>query len=710
MKTINFLFAIHNHQPVGNWDHVFHEGWEKCYGPFLRLLERHPFFRVSLHYSGPLLEWLEENQPDFLTRLRALVDQGQVELIGGGFYEPMIAFIPEEDARGQIALLTHYLGEKLSTIPQGFWLPERVWNINLPRILAPTGLKYTIVDDALFRQAGFPEEELFGYYVTEHDGFTLSVFPIHKWLRYAIPFRPPEATLEALRFWSTDFGQAAVTYADDGEKFGLWPGTHHSVIEEGWLERFFALIEKSQASIHMLTFREYMEKFPPLGRAYLPPSSYEEMTAWALPALPAITYEDITQELKQEGRYEKYQPYLRGGFWENFFVKYAESNHMHKKMLYVSGKVHETLKGSDALEKDQAPPPALSALWRSQTICPYWHGLFGGIYLNHLRHSVYQNLIAAERLAEIAKWGSEKYLESEVLDLDKDLHPEILVNSPELGVVLKPDYGGALIELDYRPKKFNLTNVLTRRPEAYHRRFKKVGLASGGKGSGSGGIEDVLVYDWYTRYSFLDHFLGEETTFDQFRRCQYPELGDFVNQPYEVIDIMEEEGPKRLGVLLRRGGSLWKKEGKTPLEIFKLFLFHREGAKLIVEYEICNHCTEPKDLWFGCEMNLTLLAGNDPQRTYLFPGLKVEDPQMGSSDVLPRLENMLLRDEGTGFQVDLVVGPPCQLWRFPLETISQSERGLEKIYQGSVLLFHWKFILQPEEVKFLSFSLSGAGI
>jgi hypothetical protein len=653
---------------------------------------------------------METHQPSFFLRLRRLVERGQVELLTGGFYEPMIAFIPETDARGQIGFLTNFLKERFHFQPKGIWLPERIWNTNFPKIFAPLGLKYTIVDDALFRQVGFPEEELFGYYVTEHEGAALCLFPIHKWLRYTIPFRPPHETLEALRFWATDSGQAAATYADDGEKFGLWPGTYQSVIEEGWLENFIDQIEKNQSWIHMVTFREYMEKFPPLGRAYLPPFSYDEMMTWTLPPLSAITLEEITEELKREGRYGKYQPFLRGGIWENFFVKYVESNHMHKRMLYVSQKVHECLQGTDFSALANSPPPALVALWKSQTLCSYWHGLFGGIYLSHLRHEVFHNLITAERLAEVAKWGSEKYLEKEVLDLDKDLHPEILLKNPELAAILKPDYGGALIELDFRPKKFNITNVLTRRPEPYHRHLKKKPLPFRDPDSSSMGNEDPLIYDWYTRYSFLDHFLGEETTFDQFRRCQYPEFGDFVNQPYETIDITEKDRPEEITILLRRNGGLWKKEGRIPIEISKCFRFFRTEAKINVAYELINPNRQSLPLWFGVEMSFNLLAGDDPQRIFLFPGLKVEDPRMSSYGSIPRIGNLLLRDEALGFQVDLVVDPVSQLWRFPLETISRSERGLEKTYQGTVLLFHWKFLLKAQEARYFSFTLSCGGI
>jgi len=723
MKTINLLFAVHSHQPAANFEHVFRKAWEVCYDPFLQVLERHPCFRLSLHYSGPLLEWLEKNQPDFFLRLSHLIERGQVELLGGGFYEPLLPFIPERDAVGQINLLSEYLSEKWNARPRGFWLAERVWNGALPKIVAPTGLQYTIVDESHFRFAGLADEDMFGYYVVEHEGFVLRVFPINKRLRYAIPFRGAEETIEILRFLATDSGTLAVTYADDGEKFGLWPGTYRWVFEERWLEKFITLIEKNLDWVHLLTFSEYLKKVPPQGRAYLPPASYEEMMEWALLPHLAIGYEDILQELKEEGRYEKYRPYLRGGSWDNFLVKYPESNHMHKKMLYVSEKVHRALKGFSPPrgKKRLSLPPARRALFRGQTNCAYWHGLFGGLYLNYLRHGVYQNLIAAERQAEELERGSEKYLSFEVFDFDKDLQPEIIVTSQDLGAILKPDYGGSLVELDYRPREFNLTNVLTRRPEAYHRRLKK---ASSGPlpatsrplsihelmRSKEEGLEEALMYDWYSRYSFLDHFFDENTTFDQFRRCQYPEIGDFINQPYELLGVEFLDKKKRLRVVLQRNGGLWKRERKITLETRKSFLFNREGARMQVVYEIANLSPEEVNLWFGVEVNLTLLAGDDPQRYFIFPGRKLEDRRLISSGVIPEVESVGLRDEFLGFEMVLRVEPPSQLWRFPLETVSQSESGLEKTFQGTTLLFHWRFSLKPGQKKQLPIHLSCEGI
>jgi alpha-amylase len=128
------------------------------------------------------------------------------------------------------------------------------------------------------------------------------------------------------------------------------------------------------------------------------------------------------------------------------------------------------------------------------------------------------------------------------------------------------------------------------------------------------------------------------------------------------------------------------------------------------EYEIVNHSPAESSLWLGIEISLTLLAGNDPQRYFVFPGLQVEDRRMISRGVLPALESVRLRDESMGFEASVEVAPASQLWRFPLEAISQSERGPEKTYQGTVLLFHWRFSLKPGEKKRFPFSLSCGGI
>ena len=169
--------ALHNHQPVGNFGWVFAEGFEKAYLPMVEALERHRGVRLALHYSGPLRDWLLVEQPDFFPRVRKLVERGQVEIMTGGYYEPVLVALPEADQRGQIQKLTEAVEADFGVQPKGLWLAERVWEPHLPRVLAQSGVEYTIVDDTHFKSVGYDDADLLGYYVTEEQGHPLKIFP-----------------------------------------------------------------------------------------------------------------------------------------------------------------------------------------------------------------------------------------------------------------------------------------------------------------------------------------------------------------------------------------------------------------------------------------------------------------------------------------------------------------------------------------------------
>jgi len=156
---------IHAHQPCGNFGNVLESCYQKSYLPFLELLEEHPAIHVALHYSGPLLLWIEENHPEYFARLRALAESDQVEMVGGGFYEPILICIPPADQHEQITRLASYIEHHFGRRPSGAWLAERVWEPQLPSVLASSGVGYTIVDDIHFLSAGFEPEELFGPYL-----------------------------------------------------------------------------------------------------------------------------------------------------------------------------------------------------------------------------------------------------------------------------------------------------------------------------------------------------------------------------------------------------------------------------------------------------------------------------------------------------------------------------------------------------------------
>ena len=670
---LDLVMAIHCHQPIGNFDDVFERAFQRCYRPLLELLEAHPSVKVALHFSGPLLEWLEEYEPDSLDFLGGLVQCGQVELLSGGFFEPLLTSIPVQDARGQIEMMNKYLAKWFGYKPTGLWLTERVWDPNLPLILSGTGMEYTVVDDTHFFYSGLKPDEIYGRYITEKEGQTLSLLATPMIMRYLIPFKPVDEAIAHLR-WLEQAGRGVAVYSDDGEKFGLWPGTYEWVIQKGWLDRFFTAIADSSAWLRTVLPGDFVASRPPLGRIYLPQSSYEEMTEWALPPEQAQAFEDIVESLRRNGRWEEWRPFIRGGVWDNFLVKYDEANRMHKKMLFLSQKIGQN-------------PEAREFLWRGQCNCAYWHGIFGGLYLGHLRRAVYENLIRAQAGLE-AKSGEGFSLIQ--IDLDKDGAEEILIVSPTLCLGLEPSRGGGLFEISHLPLAINLSDTLTRRHEPYHRLLNELPKSNGESTEDASSIherahnrpediESLPVIDAYTKASLLDHFLDPHTTPEDYASNNYSELSDFVQGQYQVEQALVSSSEAQ--VELSRTGQV----GPSTLIVNKIVRIGKD-SRITVNYRFECLGPDPISTLYGCEFNLTLFSDKDQERYYSVAGSgrRREVFETGREDNLTRFELVNGPDRLTAA---FAFSSPVSVWFFPLMTVSKSEEGFDLTYQGSSLLF-----------------------
>lgn len=694
MKRIYLGLAFHNHQPVGNFPWVFEQVYHDAYLPMVEALERHPSIHLSLHYSGPLLDWLRENRPELIERIRTLAKQGQVEIMTGGYYEPILPAIPDSDKLGQIAKLTAAVQDDFGYTPSGLWLAERVWEPQLTEILAQAGVQWTVVDDTHFKMVGLGDEDLFGYYITEEQGHTLKVFGTSKRLRYLIPWRDVEEVIHFLRQQATEKGTKIAVMGDDGEKFGSWPGTYEHCWQQGWMEDFFTALEENGDWLHTISLGDYVRDFPPLGRVYLPCASYDEMMEWALPSAKSRQFAELSKELEAEGRQDIAQ-YMRGGFWRHFLVKYPEINTMHKKMLRVHDKVYRARSMSET-------DCGLDDLWRGQCNCPYWHGVFGGVYMTDIRAASYRHLIQAENKAD-ALLRSGSWLSCERADFDCDGLEELLVDGDAIALYIDPADGGSIFEWDLRRHSYNLASTLTRRPEAYHQVLiegkrqvdQKVRTIHDGIQIKERGLYRHLHYDRYRRACMIDHFLGADATLGKFIRSSYHELGDFVDQPYECL--VDETGD-RLRIHLKRDGHLKYNRRLLPFRVEKALSLISGKDELRVEYKLTNTGHTTVKSVFGTEWNINLLGGgHSDQAYYEVPGLELDDWHLDSTGELSEIEELALGNRQLGIQILLKVSHKVRLWRFPVEAICNSEAGLERVYQGSCLVLLLPFRLTPGE-------------
>ena len=693
--AVRFVFVLHDHQPVGNFDGVIEQAYRDSYLPLLEMLERHPGIRLALHTSGPLAEWFDRHHPDYLDRLAGLVAAGRIEIVGGAFHEPILAMLPACDRIGQIRLYTEWLEKRFRTRVSGMWVAERVWDPGMTADIAAAGIQWTILDDFHFKAAGLADDQLDRYWLTEGDGATLSVFPVSEHLRYVIPFAAPQATIDHLRFMASRRHGAVAVFGDDGEKFGVWPDTRKTCFEEGWLETFFSLLEANRDWIEMSLPSEVVRDVPPAGTVWLPECSYREMTEWVLPPEAQLACLKARKLAAEDPRLADVPRFMRGGSWRNFRMRYPEANEMYARMMAVSGRLQRIAAAGPV--DPAALAEATQALYRGQCNCGYWHGAFGGIYLPHLRNAIYRELIDADTAADRAEGRRGSWVEATTDDYDFDGRTEVRLSNEILDAWIAPARGGMLYELDLRDCRHNLLATLDRRPEAYHAQVlagpgaaRSVVDASQVAKFKQEGLERMVRYDASRRKSLVDHFWDVDVAAAAVAEGTAMERGDFAGGGFEAS---VRRNPGRIQVLLSRAGNAWG----IPFTLSKAVTLEAGSRVLEIAYKL-----EGLPPGFRQHLAVEFAFAGMPAKAAgrCFTDESRRDlGELGSRLELSDARAIGLVDDWLGIDARLTLaeatnGSPAGIWTFPIESVSQSEGGFELVHQSVVVMPHW--IVTPD--------------
>lgn len=664
-KRITFAFAVHDHQPVGNFEDVFARVHRRAYEPFLTAASRYPAVKFSLHVSGALLEWMEVKAPATIELVRELVERGQCEILTGTYYESLAPVAPEEDVKRSIRAYTRKLAEVFGAEAEGMWLAERVYEPHLPALIAAAGVRYSALDDWHFRVAGIPAEELGRPWLAEHQRAQITVCPISQRLRYLVPFAPVGDVIGYLRE-THDAGTAMACLADDGEKFGEWPGTFDHCYARGWLEEFFAALCENEDWLRVAALGEAVAAIPAAGPAYLPATSYYEMTRWALPTAAQRRLRNLGPAFAVDGGDGDL---VAGGAFRSFFQKYEEANFFHKRVQETSRRYYEAAVPDDA---DYAA--AQRYLWRAQANDSYWHGVFGGFYLPHLRRGVKQELVRAEAILD-RKTGSLSG--TAYGDIDADGVSELALKNEHVVAVLKAD-GLSVTEFARRSPPAVLTDVPARRPEIYHDDVRRGGgsdEAGGAKtihgdmASKEAGLERYIVYDRRPKRLFLERVFEAGATLEAYTREDAVEFAD-----YTWGEVGRSEGRGRVSGRLRMGDAAYidieKEVGLTNRGLEAAFSVKNGSGYNAI---------------FGLEMTLSLMS--DSPEYALFKASRYA--RCSEAFAVEVEGHCRITDRLAGWQLDVAVEGTGTVWHTPIYTVSRSESGYEKVYQGSAFFFSW---------------------
>jgi len=665
MGPLRFAFGVHIHQPVGNFDHVVEQHVREAYRPLLERLSAGGFTPFSLHVSGPLLEWLEAHDAAFIDLVGRLAADRKIELLLSGYDEPILCSLPRADRVEQIGWMRDAVVRLFGAGAEngGLWLTERVWEPDLAGDLAAAGVRYALVDDRHFLEAGFPRKRLHAPYWTEGGGRPVALLSIDERLRYLVPFKPPTEILgylEKLR----GAGHRLAVLADDGEKFGGWPGTREWVFERGWLSQFLEVVAGAvgRGELKLVTCSEALAEVPSGGIAYLPSASYSEMERWALPPEAARHLAHLERELGEHRLAGPEGALVRGTHWRSFLARYPESNRMHKRMTRASARLE-----ADARRGSADWIEARTHLWRSQCNDAYWHGIFGGLYLPHLRGAVYRELIAAERFL------TPPHGALELGDPDFDGREDAVLETPEWAAWIG-SRGGSLWGFDDRARGVNYIDTLARREEYYHRRLPDAGVG-GGDGESiharvtlkePGLAKLATQYDARPRDAFLDQWVEGGVTTD---------LGD-------TRWSLERTG--EAGVTARVGPDA------TPV-IEKRYAAAADGA-LEVEYAL--HSDRPRLGRLVVTIHLGLHVPDAPDRYVELDGERAQPPELGARARHDGVMRAAFVDGWARRRLQIWTDRRAAIERAPIETVSLSEAGAERVFQG--LEARWSFAVAIE--------------
>ena len=666
MRKAKLILGTYNSQPPEEVHLAVEDYYQNAYKTFLTTLYNEPAIKLSLFYSGSLFEWIEEKHSEFLSVLQEMINNKQVELLGGGFYSPALTLLPIPDRVGQMEKLTTYIRKNFSKKPRGCYLSENVWDSSLVSNLKSCGFDYVFLDDNQFKSSGISDDDLIKCVITEDQGKIITVIPINSVLNSMFLRRPP---IELINYIQDNIHLDGVfTILFKGEYLKSSLLTVKEI--KSWIEEFNSLLLENSSWIETIHPGKYVKQVQgSLQRVFFPQYSINGMRN---KPLPIASQKDLNRLNRHLGALGDVSHWINSGFFKQFISRYNDSALLYSKMMYVNLLANQ-IKGDRSRKKT-----AREELWKSQSHYVYWHGAHLGIYDRDLRKRTYKFLIDSEistREKGIFKPGITHF------DIDMDGLKEALYQGEYYNSYISLK-GGIIFQLDCLKRKNNLLSTVQRVEESYHNSENRVN-----------------EFDKYPRKMFHDHFISENLSLDKFSENTYEELGSFVDSNFE-FDSLNRESKY---VILKASGSVNNNGSCHNLTIQKKYLFNKNG--IVLTYNIENNDNLPISTVFAPEMNLALSDVMNGEIPYL--SSDKEHFLLNKASISGNISNFVVNDDDSSIKVNISFSNETfKFWTLPQYSNSLADGEIINIYQFSTFLPQWKLKLAPNQVWSLAINLS----
>jgi hypothetical protein len=649
-RSISLILGSHEHLPSGSGIDEFEELYKVRLKPFISTLYRYPQIPAVLHYSGVLLNWLERNHPEFFLILEDMISRKQVELLGGGFYEPMMALLSPQDRISQIEMFTTYLRKQFGKRPQGCWLPGLAWEQAMAGTLHSCGMVYTFLEDETFRSVGLGAELPV---ISEDQGKLVTIFPLAGKLQGVFAGERALPVLE--RFRDRSGGGVTAVFPEcffgDGESPEL--GIH----------RFFEDLSRAESFINFTSPSRYLKNAEPLSRAYFPAS-------------PMLGYGNRQArgggDLRQRGS---------GLLPRQFLIVYPEASGVYSKMIFTHSLINQ-LRGDKSRKRT-----ALEELFKAQGFDVFCHLGDGGIYRNTLRKAAYRALLGAEKITREKGIFIPSLL---TFDFDLDGKEEYLFQDTHLNCYVKTR-GAGIFELDYLPKNWNYLDTMARRREPDQ--------------------GEAQPADGYRRGAFLDRLVPPALSLEDARAGRFegsrfcaletfePVLVDRVHEKvrFRLVPQNPASGGAEKGLLFPEELPAPGAFGGAGLE--KTYCL--SGNILTVQYTLTNGGELPLDCTFIPEIDLSFFDEGEPFLRVLALRNGVKESTGGTNGGTDRgaeiaaVEGLEFLDIKNEDIVSLTMDRSCDVWLIPIKTRCRIGGQIGDQYQSTCIMPRFPLSLEP---------------
>ncbi|OQY40598.1 MAG: hypothetical protein B6229_01180 [Spirochaetaceae bacterium 4572_7] len=666
MRKVKLIFGTYNSQSPEEESATVEEYYQRAYKTFLTTMYNFPEIKLSLQYSGSLLEWIEANHPEFISVLQEMIAAKQIELLSGGYYDPAFTLLSVPDRVGQMEKLTTSIRKTFGKKPRGCFLAENVWDSSLVPSLKSCGFDYIYLDDNQFLAGGVTEADLLKPVITEDQGKIITVIPISSVLNSMFLRSEPSELIDYIRDNSHRDGVFTIMFK--GEYLNS-PKMEPDKIKI-WLDEFNELLKENSIWIETLSPAKYVKQIQgSLNRCYFPQYSINGMRNRPL---PLICQRELNRLNRHLGALGDVTHWINSGFFKQFLSRYRDASILYSKMTYINLLVNQ-IKGDKSRKKS-----AKEDLWHAQSHYAYWHGNHLGIYDKNLRERSFSFLIEAEKTTRekgIFKSGISHF------DVDLDGRKEALYQGDNYNAYISCR-GGCIFQFDYLTKKRNLVATVMRLEETYH---------------GNAGIKNG--YDTYIRKMFHDHFISSKCKISDFKRQSFTELGSFIDCNYEFDSL--NRGNKSVALVAK--GEVLCNEVEYRLIIKKKYHFNKNS--LIITYDIENLEDSVFESMFAPEFNLSLGTIKENSTASFSDG--TGGSLIGETIEAKKVDSLSVEDKDNSTKISLSFSEETKrFWVAPQYSNSMKNGSIKNYYQFTTFLPQWKVKILPQKTWALTINLS----